>query len=94
MAYSKEQKVEAYRWIVEYDRLDGMHIQAGPIMSNGREFRSPTSAMMHMQVSLTNGCQQRRRAVNRWFRYEEKSREGQKWFAELKAAAEARVGVE
>lgn len=86
--YSKDQKIEAYKWIVEYDRLYEMDPQAGPIMSNGREFGSLTRAMTDMQIRLTNGCQQRRRAVNRWFGYEEKSREGQEWFAQLKAAAD------
>ena len=94
MAYSKEQKVAAYNWIVEYDRLYEMDQQAGPIMSNGKEFRSPWNAMSEMQVRLTNGCQQRRRAVNRWFKHEEGSREGQEWFAELKAAAEGLILVE
>tara|TARA_Y100000004_G_scaffold183080_1_gene230498 strand:+ start:1697 stop:1978 length:282 start_codon:yes stop_codon:yes gene_type:complete len=88
MAYSKDQKIEAYKWIVEYDRLYEMDQQAGPIMSNGKEFRSPTNAMNEMQIRLTHGCQQRRRAVNKWFGYEDKSREGREWFAELKAAAD------
>ena len=80
MAYSKEQKVAAYKWIVEYSRL--------------YEMNAPTSAMMEMQVRLTNGCQQRRRAVNRFTKHEERSREGQEWFAELKAAAEVKAGAE
>ncbi len=86
--YSKDQKIEAYKWIVEYDRLYEMDLQTGPIMSNGREFKSPWAAMVEMQVRLTNGCQQRRRAVNRWFGYEEKDRRGHEWFAKLKAAAD------
>ena len=77
MAYSKEQKIAAYKWIVEYERLYEMGLDA------------PQRVMTKMQVHLTHGCQQRRRAVNRWFGYEEGSREGQEWFAELKAAAEA-----
>jgi hypothetical protein len=81
MAYSKEQKIEAYKWIVEYERLYEMGL-------NGS-----MRAEMEMQVRLTNGCQQRRRAVNRWFRYEEGSREGEEWFAELKAAAEVKAGA-
>tara|TARA_B100000282_G_C31407404_1_gene342994 strand:+ start:263 stop:532 length:270 start_codon:yes stop_codon:yes gene_type:complete len=81
--YSKDQKIEAYKWIVEYDRLYEMDPQAGPIMSNGKEFRSPWNAMSWMQICLTSGCQQRRRAVNRRFGYK-----GQEWFAELKAAAD------
>ena len=99
MEFSKEQKIAAFKWMMEHERLCEMLItetstsmRRPTVISNAGErpktYQSAFNALSAMHVDLAAGCKKRKKLVRCWNEFNKEYLENCVWFVNLKAEVE------